>query len=58
VRLATGNALGGVSSHVIGHGAMAGPGTFAYQIWFRNTPSTFCDPFAAFNLSSGRQITW
>jgi outer membrane protein assembly factor BamB len=58
VRLEAEVALGGVSTHMIGHSAMAGPGTFAYQLWFRNTPSTFCDPFAAFNLSSGRQITW
>jgi hypothetical protein len=46
------------STHVVGHGPMSGPGDFYYQLWYRNTPSTFCDPLAAFNLSSGVRITW
>jgi hypothetical protein len=58
VRLGATTAAGGTSTHAIGHGAMAGPGTFRYQVWFRNTPSTFCDAGAAFNLSSGRTLTW
>ena len=35
----------------------AGPGTFYYQLWYRNTPSSYCTP-AAFNLSSGRTLVW
>jgi hypothetical protein len=58
VRLGAASALGGVSTHVFGHGAMAGAGTFYYQLWFRSNPSTYCDPSAAFNLSSGRTLTW
>jgi hypothetical protein len=58
VRLAATVAAGGTSTHTIGHGATAGPGDFFYQIWYRNTPSTFCDPLSAFNLSNGIQLTW
>jgi hypothetical protein len=58
VRLAATFATGGTSTHVLGHGVGAGPGAFYYQLWFRNSPVTFCDPAAAFNLSSGRSITW
>jgi hypothetical protein len=58
VRLAATTAIAGTSTHVFGHASMAGPGDFFYQIWYRNTPSTFCDPFAAFNLSNGVQIDW
>jgi hypothetical protein len=58
VRLAAEPAVGGLSTHAFGHGAMAGAGTFHYQLWFRSTPSTFCDAGAAFNLSSGRSLTW
>ena len=42
----------------IASGAMAGQGTFYYQLWFRNTPVMFCDPAAAFNLSNGWELTW
>jgi len=56
VRLAATVATGGVSTHVFGHGV--GPGTFYYQAWFRNQPIMFCDPMAAFNLSSGQVLTW
>jgi hypothetical protein len=47
---------GGSSLHTISHGA--GSGTFRYQLWTRSTPSTFCDPNAAFNLSNGLEIVW
>ena len=50
-------AIGGVSRHEIGHGTMAGSGTFYYQLWFRNTPAMFCTP-DAFNLSNGRALSW
>jgi Matrixin len=56
VRLAATSATGGVSNHSFGHGA--GPGTFYYQAWYRSTPISYCDPTAAFNLSSGVAITW
>jgi hypothetical protein len=56
VRLSPTQAVLGTSSHVVGHND--GAGTFHYQLWFRSTPSTFCDAGAAFNLSSGRSLTW
>jgi hypothetical protein len=56
VRLAATTAAGGSSVHAFTHGALAGPGTFYYQAWYRNAGS-FCTP-AEFNLSSGREITW
>jgi plastocyanin len=58
VRLGATFANAGTATHTFGHGAMAGTGTFYYQIWFRNTPVMFCDPVAAFNLSNGREIDW
>jgi hypothetical protein len=58
VRLAAATASGGSSTHAFGHGALAGVGDFFYQLWYRNTPSSFCDPLAAFNLSSGVSLTW
>jgi len=58
VRLAATFAGAGTSTHTFGHGAMAGSGTFYYQLWFRNTPIMFCDPAAAFNLSGGRTLDW
>jgi len=58
VRLGATQAAGGTSIHTFGHGSMAGSGSFAYQLWFRNTPISFCDPVAAFNLSNGRLLTW
>ena len=57
VRLAPGFATDGVSMHVIGHGAMAGSGSFYYQLWYRSTPAMFCSP-DAFNLSNGTAISW
>jgi hypothetical protein len=56
VRFGATAAAGGLSTHPVNHGA--GPGTFHYQLWYRNTPATFCDPAAAFNLSSGVAIVW
>ena len=58
VRLGGVVAFGGTSIHTFGHGTGAGGGDFYYQLWFRNTPVTFCNPTAAFNLSSGRTLTW
>jgi len=58
VRLAATFASGGTATHSHGHGTGAGSGTFHYQLWFRNTPVMFCNPTAAFNLSSGRTLTW
>jgi hypothetical protein len=58
VRLAGALATGGTSAHGFGHSAMAGTGTFYYQLWFRNTPIMFCDPAAAFNLSNGHTLVW
>jgi Tol biopolymer transport system component len=55
VRLSAASASGGASAHPLSHGA--GPGTFHYQLWYRNTPATFCTS-AAFNLSSGLSIVW
>jgi hypothetical protein len=53
------NALDPMSpTHAFGHSAAAGTGDFYYQVWYRNTPSSFCDPLAAFNLSSGIVLTW
>jgi hypothetical protein len=57
VRLAATAAAGGASTHVFGHSAMAGPGDFHYQLWFRNQPASFCGP-ESFNLSNGRTLTW
>jgi len=58
VRLGAAFAGGGTSVHTFGHGSGPGSGTFYYQIWFRNTPISFCDPVAAFNLSSGGTLDW
>ena len=57
VRLAAGFAFQGTSVHVFGHGAMAGSGTFFYQLWFRNQPAAYCTP-DAFNLSNGQSLVW
>jgi hypothetical protein len=58
VRLGAAFATGGTSTHTFGHGAMAGTGDNVYQLWFRNTPISYCDPAAAFNLSNGRTLAW
>jgi len=58
VRLAATFAQNGQSAHTFGHGAGAGGGSFHYQPWYRNTPQSYCDPAAAFNLGSGVTIVW
>lgn len=58
VRLSADVAVGGVSTHVIPHEASLGSGDFYYQLLFRSGPASYCDPTAAFNLSSGRVLTW
>jgi hypothetical protein len=58
VRLNSTIASGGASTTPVMHGAMAGSGAFAYQLWYRSTPIMFCDPAAAFNLSNGLTIDW
>ena len=57
VRIGAAFANDGVSTHVHGHASSAGSGEFYYQLWFRNTPATFCTP-DAFNLSSGKVVSW
>jgi hypothetical protein len=60
VRLAATNASSGTSIHTFTHAA--GPGVFNYQIWFRNTPVSYCvttgPSSGAFNLTNGQAITW
>lgn len=56
VRFGAAFAVNGVSTHSIGHGEA--PGDYSYQLWFRNGPSSFCDPASAFNLSNGQTLTW
>jgi FG-GAP repeat len=58
LRLGATFATAGSSVTPIGHAAMAGAGTFYYQLWFRSVPIMFCDPSAAFNLSNGRSLSW
>ena len=55
VRLSASFASSGTSLHTHGHGIL--PGEFHYQLWYRNTPESFCTP-DAFNLSNGRTLTW
>jgi hypothetical protein len=57
VRLGVTFAVSGTSLHTFGHGAMAGPGAFYYQLSFRNNPAMFCTP-DSFNLSQGRSLAW
>jgi len=56
VRLAASFSANGQSAHSFGHGK--GPGTFHYQPWYRNTPQTYCNATAAFNMGSGVSIVW
>ena len=58
IRLAATVASGGTSTHTFGHGTMAPTGTNYYQVWFRSTPTSFCDPSSAFNLSNGQTLDW
>ena len=57
VRMSGRVAIGGSSTHTLGHGDFAGSGRFYYQLWYRNTPAMFCSP-DAFNLSNGRTLDW
>jgi hypothetical protein len=57
-RLGAAAAAGGVSTHVFGHGTMAGTGVRYYQIWYRHQPISYCDPLAGYNLSQGQTLTW
>ena len=58
VRVGGTTALAGSATHTFGHGTMVGAGTFFYQAWFRSFPASYCDPTAAFNLSSGLTLEW
>lgn len=58
VRMGATISSAGTTRHTVGHSAMAGAGEFYYQIWFRNTPLSFCDPSVAFSLSNGRAVAW
>ena len=46
----------GTVAHALTHGS--GPGTFGYQLWFRNLPASYCDPLAGFNTSNACTLTW
>jgi hypothetical protein len=54
-RIKAGATVAGLVSLPIHHGA--GPGTYEYQLWYRNNPASFCSP-DAFNLSNGLEIVW
>ena len=54
VRLSAATAAGGSSTHPLNHGA--GPGSFHYQLWYRNT-GAFCTP-SVFNTSNAYSILW
>jgi hypothetical protein len=60
VRFGATTASGGTSTHLHSHGA--GPGQFFYQLWYRNTPVSFCvttgPSSGAFNLSNGLSLLW
>jgi hypothetical protein len=58
VRIGGAGAVGGTMINTFGHGAMAGTGSFFYQLWYRSTPTSFCDPVAGFNLSNGISLDW
>jgi hypothetical protein len=58
VRLGGAGAVGGTMISTFGHGAMAGTGSFFYQLWYRSTPPSFCDPMAGFNFSNGVALAW
>jgi hypothetical protein len=58
VRIGGSTAVSGTMNNSFGHNAMAGVGSFFYQLWYRSTPISYCDPLAAFNLSNGVSIVW
>jgi hypothetical protein len=55
VRLGSSYARGGIAGYVVRHGA--GPGTFSYQVVYRDHPASFCTA-AAFNTTNGIVIAW
>lgn len=55
VRVGAAFAIGGTSTRAVTHNS--GPGTFSYQLWFRNKPAGFCTP-DAFNTSSAYELVW
>jgi hypothetical protein len=57
-RIGASIAVGGSMINTFAHGPMAGTGTFYYQLWYRSTPLSFCDPVSEFNLSNGITMTW
>lgn len=57
-RLGATLAAEGRTTHVFGHGTSVGSGSFYYQLWFRDTPISYCDPTLGFNLSNGQTIRW
>jgi hypothetical protein len=56
VRVRSGFTVAGAVNLGLTHGA--GSGAYGYQAWFRNVPMGFCDPSAAFNLSSAYELVW
>jgi hypothetical protein len=63
VRLGTKTAAGGEARYpgvgdapVSARGGIAQPGSFTYQVWYRNS-AAFCTP-SAFNLTNGWRIEW
>jgi hypothetical protein len=64
IRLGTKFNVLGTSSYPVGgdlpvsvKGAIAGPGTFDYQIWYRNADPVFCT-VSTFNLTNGYELIW
>jgi hypothetical protein len=53
-RMAAAVAGGGTSRHLVRH--LTNPGTFHYQVWYRNPPS-YCTASPS-NVSSGDSLTW
>jgi hypothetical protein len=58
VRIGGAIASGGVMVNTVGHAAMAGSGLFFYQLWYRSSPASYCNPTAAFNQSNGLLLAW
>jgi hypothetical protein len=56
-RVNAGQGTGGALTFTIRHAPTVGPGTFFYQLHVRSLPAMHCTP-AAFNMSSGRALTW
>jgi hypothetical protein len=58
VRVGSGSAAGGTATEAYTHGSMASPGLNLYQLWYRSTPMSYCNPAEASNLSNGYSLTW